>query len=637
MYNWDSPWEEFAFVVTLSTCDSGSTSRLPFCSCLDLWFCDQFPAAPRVNDSVLFDERNISITTSHKSREGSPSILKPATNEIVSDSVELWGRRYIRFLPKSIFLSPQSRQQNLGLGTNPIDTAEPCFPHDNIVGSHYCDECMKSNKLNVGHKLLSIWWLIEQVCSLNMECRVYQFAPSTSMSRKFLSTLLTTLQLIQVPLSWNGDHPSKDLRLCVTALSFSSSQYLSTHFCVCPSKSQDHVTVFEWGFSHPGNFSVATAGIHVIKIWSGFVKINILHPFLPHRRRIMLLSSHFWYHRRTPIRLILVFDEQTGIANSVLFPIQVPLKLLRTVFPTRDRQVDVDTNFVQEEPLDLQCWTMIWAILCRGRRIHISGHWILSNLGASSILTPVHAGAAPAACPPQSGSLAMTSMTSAVIWDADEPCSVETALASESSCSMSPRSTTRPLYLWSFGSNSTFSRWQMSINVAKWTFFSSHCASRIISLLLFTLSNSRLESFRASSIPCPLLIFHMRKNRDDSKPCLVCSWASTMDARFVFAILMDSSLFALQFPEASNVSLCLCCKASPPSLELPTYPLRLWFLYIHHLPDRWKKCLSTFEHCWALAARLSILALLSSQRFFSNFGPHFRPHLLRSGSCLNFC
>ena len=38
---------------------------------------------------VLFDERNTSITTSHQSRLGSPSIRKPASNEKISDSVEL--------------------------------------------------------------------------------------------------------------------------------------------------------------------------------------------------------------------------------------------------------------------------------------------------------------------------------------------------------------------------------------------------------------------------------------------------------------------------------------------------------------------------------------------------------------------
>ena len=27
---------------------------------------------------------------------------------------------------------------------NPINNAEPCFPHDNIVSSLSCDECMKA-------------------------------------------------------------------------------------------------------------------------------------------------------------------------------------------------------------------------------------------------------------------------------------------------------------------------------------------------------------------------------------------------------------------------------------------------------------------------------------------------------------
>ena len=55
--------------------------------------------------------------------------------------------------------------------------------------------------------------------------------------------------------------------------------------------------------------------------------------------------------------------------------------------------------------------------LCRGRRIHTSGHsdiGILSNLGA--------------ACSSQSGNLAITSITiAAIIRNADEPYSVKTA------------------------------------------------------------------------------------------------------------------------------------------------------------------------------------------------------------------
>ena len=45
-----------------------------------------------------------------------------------------------------LILSPQGRQQNLSLGTNPIVNAEPCFPHENIVCSHLCDVCLGSNR-----------------------------------------------------------------------------------------------------------------------------------------------------------------------------------------------------------------------------------------------------------------------------------------------------------------------------------------------------------------------------------------------------------------------------------------------------------------------------------------------------------
>ena len=60
-----------------------STFRFPFClfGLLLGWL---------VGGLVLFDERDTSITTSHKSSAGNPSICKPASNEIISDSVEQW-------------------------------------------------------------------------------------------------------------------------------------------------------------------------------------------------------------------------------------------------------------------------------------------------------------------------------------------------------------------------------------------------------------------------------------------------------------------------------------------------------------------------------------------------------------------
>ena len=81
----------------------------------------------------------------------------------------------------------------------------------------------------------------------------------------------------------------------------------------------------------------------------------------------------------------------------------------------------------------------------------LSGHsdlGIFNNVDASSILTWVKAVTASAANPANPGNLD----------DADDPCSVNTADEPESSFTMSPRTTTRPLYFWCFASNSAFFR-----------------------------------------------------------------------------------------------------------------------------------------------------------------------------------
>ena len=87
-------------------------------------------------------------------------------------------------------------------------------------------------------------------------------------------------------------------------------------------------------------------------------------------------------HPRIPTRIFIVFDEHINILKSVLLPIQAPAELPRTAFPTGGLQVGDRTDFVQEVPMDLQCLTMISAILCRGRRIQNAGH---SDLGISAI------------------------------------------------------------------------------------------------------------------------------------------------------------------------------------------------------------------------------------------------------------
>ena len=69
--------------------------------------------------------------------------------------------------------------------------------------------------------------------------------------------------------------------------------------------------------------------------------------------------------------------------------------------------------------------------LCLGGRIQISvqsDFGIFNNDGASSILTWAQLDTASAACPAHPGCLALTSINfAAVICDADDPCSVNTA------------------------------------------------------------------------------------------------------------------------------------------------------------------------------------------------------------------
>ena len=118
----------------------------------------QFPGTDLIGLLVLFVD---SITTFQRSRASSPSIRSPASNEMIPDSVQLWDTdvcflhiqlmgtnvrlpKYIVLTPKLI-LNPQGRQQSLSLGINPVDNAEPCYPHDNIVGSHLCDELCEIN------------------------------------------------------------------------------------------------------------------------------------------------------------------------------------------------------------------------------------------------------------------------------------------------------------------------------------------------------------------------------------------------------------------------------------------------------------------------------------------------------------
>ena len=136
-------------------------------------------------------------------------------------------------------------------------------------------------------------------------------------------------------------------------------------------------------------------------------------------------------HPHTQIRITLFHDEQGDIPNLEFSPSHVSIRFSQIAFPTTVLPQDDRTDSAQEEHLGLPFWTMIWAICVVVDESKMSGHYdfgIFNDCGASFILTRVSADTASAACPAQPDSLEMISMTfAAVICDADDPCSVNTA------------------------------------------------------------------------------------------------------------------------------------------------------------------------------------------------------------------
>ena len=386
---------------------------------------------------------------------------KCSTSEDTQDCPWGWFRQGLQL---------QGRQQSLSLGTIPIDNVVLHFPRDNSDGSLLYDECMKLILLIVCRKPESILWLLLQVCWQIIKCQVVLSVPDTSMSRQFVSILLTILQLIQVPLSWNGDHPSKDLRLSFTALSFCSPVRNISHRICWASPSMDHATVLAWGFPHTGNFWVATA-----ENWDLNISLyrSIMFSFGLHSRWVQdqaVSSTSSTWEPYSAMPAILMSSTYTDKNNSCFrwtnrhsefgtFSSQSSIRTSSNCLSHNSPASVCPYKFLSRGTTGSSMFDKDFGHLCRGRRIHYQDTLILEFWAIWE-----HPPSLPGCM------LIRRQLAIAVICDADEPCSVNTAYAPVSSFTMSPRSTTPPLYLWNFGSNSAFLRWQMSINVAKWTF-----------------------------------------------------------------------------------------------------------------------------------------------------------------------
>ena len=114
----------------------------------------------------------------------------------------------------------------------------------------------------------------------------------------------------------------------------------------------------------------------------------------------------------------LAYDAQQSVPSLARSPIQVPIELSRIAFPITVMLKDDRTDFVQEEQLVLQCWTMIWAtcvLVDVSRCLDILTWEVAAMLERPPLLTWVLADTASAACLAQPGSLEMISMTVAAV------------------------------------------------------------------------------------------------------------------------------------------------------------------------------------------------------------------------------
>ena len=123
------------------------------------------PQLPLASICVVRFGMNTSITNSQRPRAGITSMHTPASRETIAASIELCEtevcffahptyccktcdlRRCTEFL-LMLILNLQGFLQNQSLETMLFCIVVLCFPHNNMVGTHLCDECTRSKRTN---------------------------------------------------------------------------------------------------------------------------------------------------------------------------------------------------------------------------------------------------------------------------------------------------------------------------------------------------------------------------------------------------------------------------------------------------------------------------------------------------------
>ena len=132
--------------------------------------------------------------------------------------VQMFCFRKSTKLHRMLISGLQDLLQNRSLGIALIDNDVPCFPHDNIGDNHLFDECRKLIWPVVCHMLVSISWQIQPAYWLTTEYRDDQPVPGASISRQYVSKLVTIHQCFPNLNSSCGGRPSKDWKPYVIAL-----------------------------------------------------------------------------------------------------------------------------------------------------------------------------------------------------------------------------------------------------------------------------------------------------------------------------------------------------------------------------------------------------------------------------------
>ena len=170
---------------------------------------------------------------SRRSRASIPSMRNPASQEMISDSVELRDTAVcflhiqlegtnvrlpkIHKTPPDIDFESSRSQAKSESWNKPVENAKPFYPHDNIVAVTCVVHVWNQYCQFVCHKPQSIFATALASLLTTIERLVFQLVPRASISKQIVSILVIILRQVRILTVWTDVHPSKDLIFWKTA------------------------------------------------------------------------------------------------------------------------------------------------------------------------------------------------------------------------------------------------------------------------------------------------------------------------------------------------------------------------------------------------------------------------------------